>query len=340
MPTTPRVTVLITLYNKGPYVEEAVRSVLEQTFTDFELLVVDDASTDGGLERVKRFSDSRIRILESRINTGRPSAANRGYAAARGAYVAVLDADDIMLPERLALQVEFMANNPQVGALGTDAQATGASAHSITFDQCNDKLQAKPLFGSPILYGSAMIRRDVLAAHGIKCREDWQSPGMDRLFLLEIGKHAAYANLPKVLTLYRLGPQNMRHARDGAHDMKVLIRAVMDFYGIPASDRELELQAMLHRGLGGKTPGPRQVWAIGRWRDKLFAMNRKRGWFPAEPFEQLFDRHWHELFHDIVQKDAMAGLLHMTLTGHLIDRTGYWAKATKDRWHGGAKGTP
>ena len=98
MPTAPsKVTVLMTLYNKAPFVAEAVQSILDNTFTDLELLVVDDASTDGGLEVVRSIADPRIRLLESPVNTGRAAAANRGYDAARGEYVAVLDADDIAL---------------------------------------------------------------------------------------------------------------------------------------------------------------------------------------------------------------------------------------------------
>ncbi len=88
-----RVTVLMTLHNKGPFVEEAVRSVLASTLTDLELLVVDDASTDGGLDIVRGIHDPRIRILESAVNTGRAAAANRGLDAARGTFVAVLDAE-------------------------------------------------------------------------------------------------------------------------------------------------------------------------------------------------------------------------------------------------------
>src|SRR5690606_501124 len=76
---TMRVTVLITLYNKGPYLEEAVRSVLDGTYQDLEVLVVDDGSTDDGPERVRRIGDPRVRLLTSERNRGRPFAANRGY---------------------------------------------------------------------------------------------------------------------------------------------------------------------------------------------------------------------------------------------------------------------
>ena len=94
--TAPRITVLMTYCNEGTYVQEALESVLRSTFTDFELLVVDDASRDDGLAFIRAFADTRLRILESTVNTGRAAEANRGYDAALVEYMATLDADDIM----------------------------------------------------------------------------------------------------------------------------------------------------------------------------------------------------------------------------------------------------
>lgn len=334
MPELPKVTVLMTLYNKGPFVEEAIRSVLAQTLTDFELLVVDDASTDDGLERVKALGDPRIRILESAENTGRAAAANRGYGAAEGEYIAVLDADDVMLPDRLAKQVAYMDAHPKVGALGTHAQAFGSTDELIAFPVGDRALRAKVLFGSPVLYGSCILRRSMMEEHGIRSPQDWGLPAEDRLFLIELGKYAEYANLSEVLTMYRTGEQNHRHGRDSLGDMRLLVRAVLDRYGIPATDREVALQTMLHKELEGPPPTLREVWQLARWRRKLFTMNRQHQWFPVAEFEQVFDRYWHGLFHAIVQERAAASLLHMLLTKQLHQRFGYWAKATKDRWLG------
>lgn len=116
---TPRVTVLMAVHNGLPWVREAVDSVLEQTFTDFELLVVDDASTDTTLAALESYDDPRIRILRNERNIGQVPSLNRGLTEARGAYVARLDADDRMLPGRLARQVAVLDVEPSVALVGT-----------------------------------------------------------------------------------------------------------------------------------------------------------------------------------------------------------------------------
>jgi GT2 family glycosyltransferase len=114
--TPPKVTVLIPVFNRERLVDEAIRSVIEQDFQDFELLLVDDGSTDGTPEVLERWKklDPRIEIVTSPVNLGIPAALNLGLAHARGAYVARLDSDDLMLPHRLAAQAALLDTRPDV----------------------------------------------------------------------------------------------------------------------------------------------------------------------------------------------------------------------------------
>jgi GT2 family glycosyltransferase len=115
--TTPKVTVLVPVFNRERLADEAIRSVIEQDFDDFELLLVDDGSTDGTpalLERWKAL-DPRVVVVTSPVNLGIPAALNLGLAHARGAYVARLDSDDLMLPRRLAAQAALLDSRPDVG---------------------------------------------------------------------------------------------------------------------------------------------------------------------------------------------------------------------------------
>ncbi len=118
---TPKVTVLIPVFNREQFVDEAIRSVIEQDFDDFELLLVDDGSTDGTPAVLERWKtrDPRVRVVTSPANLGIPGALNLGLAHARGTYVARLDSDDLMMPRRLAAQAAVLDARPEVSLVSS-----------------------------------------------------------------------------------------------------------------------------------------------------------------------------------------------------------------------------
>ncbi len=331
-----KVTVLMTLFNKGPYVAEAVRSILDGTFNDLELLVVDDASTDGGADIVRGIDDARVRLLESASNSGRASAANRGYNAAKGEYVAVLDADDIAHPDRLAQQVAFMDANPEIGACGSWLQAFGSNGTLLRFPPADQEARVLMLFGTPVSYGACIFRRSVLETHQLRCDPTWLHPGMDYLFMLKVGLHTRYANLQLPLTSYRKGVQNMRHGRDAISDALVLWRAVLDLFGIGASAEQVRLHVFL-LDMAQPPPTAREVRPLYAWKSELLRLNGERRTFPEGEFAAWVERRWDTWFHTLVRCDALAAYAHMRASGRVRERAGYLARFTLRRWFGGSK---
>ena len=116
----PRISVILPIYNRGDYIAEAIESVIVQTFTDFEIIVIDDGSTDGTAGVIKSFSDSRIRYIYQ-SNCGRSNARNQAFSVANGQYIAFLDSDDLYLPNKLELQVRYLDTHPSVGMVYTSA---------------------------------------------------------------------------------------------------------------------------------------------------------------------------------------------------------------------------
>ena len=131
-----QVTVLMPVYNAEQYLREAIGSILHQTFTDFEFIIINDGSTDRSEEIIKSYTDTRIRYYKNESNLKLIATLNKGFDLAGGKYIARMDADDISLPNRLQLQFELMEKNPEVGLCGTwfenftEEEPTGVAKYS------------------------------------------------------------------------------------------------------------------------------------------------------------------------------------------------------------------
>lgn len=207
----PRVSVVMPVHNAAPYVREAVDSMLGQTFGDFELIVVDDGSTDGSAEIVKAITDPRIRLI-AQSNQGIAAALNNGVAAARGEFIARMDADDVSMPERLAKQVAHLDAHPEVGLLGTWAEIVDADGKRIgAFEHptSHARIRHDLLFDTPFAHPTMMIRRALFNSAGgydsdpaiFEDHDLWR-----RMITRTKG-----ANLPEHLLRYRRLPNSLSH---------------------------------------------------------------------------------------------------------------------------------
>ena len=168
-----KVSVVMPVYNKAPFLEEAVRSILHGTFTDLELICVDDKSTDESLAVLRTVTDPRLRIIELPANMGPAGAANAGMDAAKGEYIVRMDADDIAVPERIALQTAFMDAHPEVGASGGQLQLFGEGREMWNYPESPESCAALLLFGVPVSQGASILRRSVLSEHGLRFDPAW-----------------------------------------------------------------------------------------------------------------------------------------------------------------------
>lgn len=319
---SPRLTVLITLYNKGTYIVEALDSVLNGSYRDLEVLVVDDGSSDDGPSRVDRYDDPRLRFLRSSVNTGRAAAANRGYDAARGVYVAVLDADDVAHPDRFSKQVTYMDAHPAVAACGSWVDFIGDTGGILRMPEHDDEARALSLFGMPVIYGGCTLRRSVLEENRVRCDPVWKYPGMDRLFMLKVGQYGKYANLQEPLTRYRTGTQNMRHGRDARTDMVHLVQAVFAFFSLPLTQEETSLQLMFHE-MDDEPLSAARILAFHRWQRELEGRVAARQLFEPVAFRARIDLAWQRLFLRTSSKDLGGALMHTLLSGKLLSRSSF-----------------
>jgi glycosyltransferase involved in cell wall biosynthesis len=204
--SAPLVSVVMAVYNERPYVKEAVQSILRQTLSDFECMIVNDGSTDGTREVLERLADrdDRIRLIHQE-NLGLPTAVNRGLEETRGTYVARMVGDDISRPERPDRQVQFLSSHPEVGVVGTSAEyvdaegeATGTTWHPPTDP---DLISWKLLFNTCLCNPSTMIRRNLFDKVGdYAC---WAWPSEDYEWWTRACRVSRLTNLPSTLLKLR-----------------------------------------------------------------------------------------------------------------------------------------
>jgi glycosyltransferase involved in cell wall biosynthesis len=213
----PTVSVVMPVYNAAAYVAEAVRSVLAQTFGDFELVIVDDGSTDRSPAILQRFAggDERIKVI-SRPNTGIVGALNDGLAAATGEFVARMDADDVSVPQRFEKQVAFLRDNPRCVAVGSRVIGIDPcgcelfhSHHKLQHDQIERELLNG--VGWSIVHPSAMLRRDAVERVGGYRREYQWVEDLD--LFLRLAEVGTLANLPDELLRYRQHTESVNRTR-------------------------------------------------------------------------------------------------------------------------------
>ena len=164
--TLPRVTVLMSVYNGSPYVARAIESILSQTFTDFEFLVIDDASSDDSVALINSYADSRLRLVRNPSNLGLTRSLNVGLWQAKGDLIARHDADDIAHSRRLEKQVTFLDAHPEIALVGTQVRHIGPSGRRL-WNQMRKPvtplaIEWEFMFGNPFVHSSVMFRTGVM----------------------------------------------------------------------------------------------------------------------------------------------------------------------------------
>ena len=214
----PSVTVVMPVYNGEQYLAEAIESILNQTFTDFEFLIVDDGSQDSSAAIIRDYAnrDERIRVIQHERNQGQASARNSGIAAAAGRFIAAMDSDDISLPQRLEKQVNFLQSHPDIGVVGTflhtvSADKTGRQSHA--YPQQHAIIVLESALGNTAVAGAAtMARRNILRS--VSGYESSQNLAIDKELFTRLFGTTRFANLPMALYVYRLHHGQMSQMSD------------------------------------------------------------------------------------------------------------------------------
>lgn len=196
-PSPPTVSVVLSTYNDDQFLLPAIESVLGQTLADLELIVVDDGSTDDTAELLDSVDDRRLRVLRNQRNIGLTRSLNRGLEAARGRYIARLDADCLAVPQRLERQVDFLERNLSVGIVGSAAWKIDLSDQVLgvwTKPESDLELRWHSLLATPFIHTSVTMRSSVLARHDLSYGESYRV-AQDYDLWVRLLRHMQGANL-------------------------------------------------------------------------------------------------------------------------------------------------
>ena len=277
---TPRVTVVMAVFNAARFLREAVASILAQTYREFELIVVDDSSSDDSLSILESFDDPRIRIIRHHTNLGAALSRNDALAAARGELVAIMDADDVCAPTRLERQLAFLDANPLVGLVGCgiydNIDVSGAVLYTSYLPEDNETIQQTLVERWCFVHPSIMFRKALYETVG-GYRKAFE-PAEDHDFILRILEHCQAHNLYEPLISYRLNPGGL--SVFGHQYINELGEAAMRLAqrrrrGQP-EDLDSEMARLLELKRRRNAPGG-LAGAVQKWRDSLYAADRYYG---------------------------------------------------------------
>lgn len=332
-----RVSVVIPVFNKAPFLRECLTSVLTQEYTDLELIAVDDASTDGSLEILKEQQDHRLRLIELPRNVGPAGAMQRAIDAARGEYIVRLDADDIMMPHRIEMQVAHMDQHPELIASGGQVILFGNSEHGWWFPLNDAECRAEILFGQPVCQGTAIFRRSMLMQSGIRYLDEWPRVGEDWLFWASLAPYGKFGNIAEPLIRCRRGNTNSTAGMSKVEKFEPMVQRLLKILRIRDDRQAVDTHLLFLRAFKG-TPRRTDVEKLHNWMAELEEWNQEYRFTDAAIFRSRSLAQWKRLYHHLADEGLGAAIGHMQMDRtELVPKLNYMIRAFLARSFKGSK---
>ena len=315
--STPIVSILLPIYNSEKYVSKAIKSILAQSFQDFELLLINDGSTDKSIEIMRSFNDSRIRIIDNGKNRGIVYSLNSGINNSKGIYLARMDADDISLKDRILIQVNYLNKNPEIDILGSNYELFGAENHTTNLNITPDKIKTSIFFDnqlchpSIIMRKSSIIKNQLIYNKNFFINQDWV------LWFDALNKNLKIANLPNVLIKYRLEGQNITtNNKDSEKRRSINVYKHMLVHLFEnLSNKDLELHWALSKGDVTNI----EIKELKKYSEKLKLALIKKG-FKEIIIDEIIQTKQKNIFYKITDKSTLKGITFL-ISNHLFSLT-------------------
>jgi glycosyltransferase involved in cell wall biosynthesis len=288
----PVVSVVMPVFNAGEFLAEAVVSILGQTMKDFELLLIDDASTDETPRIAAGLRDERIRYLRNNTNRGVAASLNRGLDEARGEFIARMDGDDISRPERLERQVSFLRSRPGLGICGSWIRCFGLGRpFTYRYPTGEGCVAATLLFANPMAHGSVMMRASTIRRERLRYDETALA-AQDFVLWRSCRDRVAMDNIPAVLLDYRRhgASVSVRSSGFSRGRLLALLAAGLEEMEVPCEGEALLFHAEVGNGSGMRSP--EELLRARKWLARLIFANAGRGTYDRDGLAAATARIW------------------------------------------------
>lgn len=290
-----KVSVLMPAYNASSYIAEAIESVLNQSYQDFELIIIDDGSTDATREIIDSYAhDTRIICFQNERNEGLVSVRNRAIKIANGEYLAWLDSDDVSTPSRLERQVRFLDENPKIGVCGTWVRTKGLPREEYwRYPESPNVAKCRLLFDDPIATSSCILRKSILDQSSSEFDSRYP-PAEDYDLWERLSQVTDLSNIPEFLTVYRVHTQQISRLKSEQQIAAVwqIQCRQLNSLGINPTDDEKELH--LNIGVGwGFNKHSSMLSKLEQWLLKLKYANQRLNYYPEREFSEVLRDRWY-----------------------------------------------
>ena len=269
------ISVIMPVFNTEKYLGQAIESILDQEFDDFEFLIIDDGSTDNSLNIIQSYNDPRIKLIINKTNRGNYPARNKAIQLSGGNYICVMDSDDVALPGRLLTQFNFMEYNPYHVALGSFVSFLYAngSTRPLQVNSDEEDCNIMLLRDTVCIHPSLILRKEALVKNRIRYNEKYYYAA-DFDLLVQLSKVGNISNIPSFLLNYRIHPEQIsrkKHTEQQIYADRIRISQLNRFRICP-TQQECDLHLKL---LKGKPLTDHEFKMAEEWTDKLLKQNEK-----------------------------------------------------------------
>lgn len=280
----------MSVFNSADTIGQAIESILDQTYKNFEFIIIDDGSLDGSVEVVKLFNDARVILISNVHNVGLTKCLNDGLAIARGKYIVRMDADDISVPERIEKQVAFMEANPEVGICGTGIRIFGDIDTVKVHPERHDEICVKMIYANPIAHPTVVIRRKYLRDHKLEYNANLAT-SQDYDLWYRSSKLFRLANLPAPLLYYRAhsGQISSERAMSQQRDSNQIRYNILRDLGLTCNEDTI---ADYHRLFEELPLDERHALRVKNLIFSVLGANRRTGIFNHALLRKLIIRKW------------------------------------------------